>query len=53
MVFPVPKLCESTKAAALFQSLTRRGSKVAKTHRPRAVEAYEGDAGVNRENVTD
>ena len=48
MAFPVPKLCESIKAA-----LKRRGSKVAKTHRPRAVEVYEGDGGVNRENVTD
>lgn len=53
MVFPVPKLCESIKAAAPFQARTRRGSRVAKTHRPRAVEAYEGDAGINRENITD
>ena len=47
-VFPVPSLCKSTNAAALFQSLKRRGNKVSKTHKPQPIAACEGDAGVNR-----
>lgn len=53
MVFPVPNLCKNTNTAALFQCLKRRGNKVSKAHRPRAIEDYEGDAGVNKENLTD
>lgn len=53
MAFPVSNLYKSTNAAALFQFLKKRENKVSRTHRPRAMEAYEGDAGVNRENVTD
>lgn len=47
-VFPVPSLCKNTNAAALFQSLKRRGNKVSKTHKLQPIAVYEGDADVNR-----
>lgn len=41
----------STEVAASFQPLMGRGNKVAKTHKPRAVEASEGEEGINQENI--
>lgn len=53
MAFSVLKLCTNTNVAALLQSLKRRGIKVSKAHRLRAAGAYEGDAGISRQNFTD